>query len=342
MSVDAKRPRERPRAATAVAAVGGGRGVRASCAAVLCAALAVTGSAHAAPSEDARREAKQLFEQAVKQAESGDSKAALVSFRAAYAKAPSFRVLYNIGQLCGRIGDAACAVRAYKQYLDEGGAQVPAARRQSVEAEVRSLSRTLGTLKVQTSVSDADVAVDDEPVGKTPLAPVPVNGGAHRVVLTYKDKSVEKGVVVVSGGTTSVTLEPPPADDAAAVAPPPAEEAKPAPPPPHDEPPPAKSTPVVPWIVTGALAAGTAVTGVLAATSYSSFKQKRDAYPITRDDLDSAQGSARDLFILTCVFGAATLVSAGVAGWLTLSSSGSAKVGVAVGPTGALLHVDTQ
>ncbi|HEY8074111.1 MAG TPA: hypothetical protein VIF62_08380, partial [Labilithrix sp.] len=135
---------------------------------------------------------------------------------------------------------------------------------------------------------------------------------------------------VVAGGTTTVTLDPP-QDEPVAAAP---VESKPAPPPPPRDEPPAKSTPIVPWIVTGALAAGTAVTGVLAASSYSSFKQKRDSYPISRDDLDSAQGSARDLFVLSCVLGAATLVSAGIAGWMTLSSSGPAKVGVAIGPTG--------
>ncbi|HEY8075607.1 MAG TPA: hypothetical protein VIF62_15890, partial [Labilithrix sp.] len=136
-------------------------------AAVLCAVLAVPAVAHAEPSEDARREAKELFDRGIKQAQNGDSNAALASFRAAYAKAPSFRVLYNIGQLCSRIGDAACAVRAYRDYLDEGGTQVPSSRRQQVESEMRSLARTLGTIKVETSVSDADVSVDDVSVGKT-------------------------------------------------------------------------------------------------------------------------------------------------------------------------------
>jgi hypothetical protein len=288
---------------------------------VVIAVLLIAANARA---EDPRKEAKALFDQAVKQAENGDSKAALASFRAAYAKAPSFRVLYNIGQLCSRVGDGACAVRSYKQYLDEGGSNVPAARRQSVEAEIRSLSRTVATIRVQSGVTDAEVTIDDQVVGKTPIAaPWIVNGGSHKAVLVKDDKRIEKSVVVVAGGTVTVVLEP--SNEEIATAPPPVaeekkEEAAPPPKKEVDTPPPAKGFPVVPWVVTGVLAAGTVVSGILAASAYASFKDKRSSFPVTRDDLDTAQGTARDLFLLTSVLGAATVVSLGVSGYFTLSN----------------------
>jgi hypothetical protein len=298
------------------------------------------------PTDEARREAKQLFEQAVKQAESGDSKAALASFRAAYAKAPAYRVLYNIAQLCSRMGDAACAVRAYREYLDEGGAAVTPARRQAVEAELRGLVRTVGTIKVQTSAVDADVTIDDVVVGKTPLPGlIPVNGGTHRVVLVAKDKTVEKGVVVVAGGSTTVVLDTPADEGGGLAGAAPHEEGRPAPVPapeparkPASLPPdpardeaaaPSRATPVVPWLVTGGLAVGTVVAGILTASAYSTYKDKRGEFPITRAEIDSAQGTARDLFILTSVLGAATVISAGVAGWLTVTA-GPSQVGASV------------
>ncbi len=318
-------------------------------AAVVLATAATSAPAHAAPptaappTEEARKEAKAFFDQGVKQAEAGDSKAALSSVRAAYAKAPSFRVLYNIGQLCSRLGDAACAVRAYRQYLDEGGASVPANRRQSVEAEMRGLSRTIGTIRVQATSSDVDVTVDDVPIGKTPIAaPYAVNGGSHKVVLAGKDKTVEKTVVVVAGETQTVTFDGAGKDDSSptlsgsAANGSPSDEPQPSPPPATDTPP-SRGVPVVPWVVTGVLAAGTVVTGILAASAFSSFKDKRNSYPVSRDDLDSAQGTARDLFLVTSILGAATIVSAGVAGYFTLTSSSSSKVGVAVGPGGVSL-----
>jgi hypothetical protein len=306
---------------------------------VVLAVTLVAASAHAGPTDEARKEAKALFDQGIKLAENGDSKGALASFRAAYAKAPTFRVLYNIGQLCWRIGDGACAVRAYKQYLDDGGPNVPAARRQAVEGEIRALSRTVGYIRVITSISDAEVTIDDQTVGRTPIATAWIaNGGSHKAVLVKDDKRIERNVVVISGETATVVLDVGRDDNGSVAALPPAAPAdEPKKPPPEDhssDPPPEKHVPIVPWVVTGMFAAGTVVTGILAAGAYSSFKSTRDSYPVTRDDLDSAQGKARDLFIVTSVLGAATVISLGIAGYLTLSSSSSAKVGVAAGPTG--------
>jgi hypothetical protein len=97
----------------------------------------------------------------------------------------------------------------------------------------------------------------------------------------------------------------------------------------------------VPWAITGGFALGTAVTGVLAAGAYSSFKDKKSEYPITRDELDSAQGSARDLFVVSAILGAGTIVSVSLAAWWTWGPAdepgkkkAASRVNVAVGPRG--------
>jgi hypothetical protein len=305
-------------------------------------------SASSGSKSAAKKTAQALFEEALREAKAGDSKAALASFQAAYDAYPNYRVLYNIGQLCARVGDAACAVRAYERYLHDGGGEVPAKRRGALGKDIAALSRTLGRLRVTANVDGADVAIDGAPAGTTPLAdPVRVNGGSHDVTLTRGEQTVTQSVDVVAGEDATVALDLPSLAPEAARAAPALPDAERAPAPASTsaraEPAPPRRVPVVPWAITGALAAGTVVTGLLASSAYADFKSKRDSFPITRDDLESSQGSARDLFLVTSVLGAATVVGACVSAYFTFASptgpapstkTGLAGVRVAAGPRG--------
>lgn len=301
--------------------------------------LAVAAPAAAAPGDDAahRKEAQVLFGEGVKQAEKGDTKSALASFRAAYEKYPSFRVLYNIGQLCERMGDPACAVKSYEQYLRDGGADVPAKRRTEVDATIKKLVAQLAMVTLKVNTPGAEVSIDDVPHGRAPIAePVPMNAGPHRITATLGDKSAKKEIVANAGEPQTVDLDLPKEEPAAVpIAPLPV----PKDPPQkdvtrHDSPQREPSKfPVVPWAITGGLALVTIVTGVVTASSYATYQDKKDEFPVTRSDLDDAQGSARTMFIVTSIFGAATVVSAGIATYLTLSPkrSSSPRVGLAPG-----------
>jgi hypothetical protein len=91
--------------------------------------------------------------------------------------------------------------------------------------------------------------------------------------------------------------------------------------------------PIVPWAVTGGLAVGTLVTGIVAGVTYSSFTAKRESFPVTRDDLDSAQSTARTWFIVTGVVATLTVASAAVATYFTFFAPGrSQKVRVGLAP----------
>lgn len=292
--------------------------------------------------ESRKKEAQAFFEEGLRLAKGNDPRGALTAFREAYARFPSFRVLYNIGQLCARTGDGGCAVRSYERYLRDGDKEVPAKRRKEVEAEIRQLSRTLGRLTVTTSVTGAEVFVDDEPVGRTPMSDaVALSGGQHKISATAPDLArAEKSVSIVAGQTSSVDLvlekkekEKEPVAETPSASPA-APEPTTATDKPKGEPAP---FPVVPWAVTGGFAAATLVTGLLAANAYGDYKDTRDGFPITRDELDSAHGTARDLFLVTTAFGVATLVSAGVATYFTLGGKtpepGKEKKSVALVPT---------
>ncbi|RYE85226.1 MAG: hypothetical protein EOO75_17190, partial [Myxococcales bacterium] len=84
--------------------------------------------AHAAPNE-AQEEGRQRFKRGVEFFKEGDYNAALVEFRRAYEVAPSYRILYNLGQTSYELQDYAGALTAFTRYLKEGGAEVDAARR---------------------------------------------------------------------------------------------------------------------------------------------------------------------------------------------------------------------
>lgn len=320
--------------------------------------------------DERRMQAQVLYDQGMK-LESSDPKAALRAFRSSYEIHANFRALYNIGRICSRLGDKECAARSFEQYLKDGGAEVPAKRRKEVEGELKILApRSTTSVVIKTSISGAFVKVDGSVVGRTPLPhPIPVSAGKHKIVLVADGNVIEKTVHVAAGSSESVELEakkeeaapvpaPAPAPAPASAAP----ETAPAPPPapaPALAPAPASAAPasaasaepapsrpatgssgvpVVPWIVAGAFATATGVSAVLTASASSDYETLTGRYPVTRDELDAAHGKGRDLLLLTTVLGAATVVSAGVAGYFTFFRGSSLPrektVGLAVGPNG--------
>jgi hypothetical protein len=292
-------------------------------------AVAALGIASAARADEAADQAKRdaaraLFAQGVKLTESGDNAGALAAFRSAYEKSPSFRVLYNIGQLCSRLFDPVCAVRAYDQYLSDGGSDIPTKRRAEVEGEMQRLRRSVGTVTVTVNVPGANITVDDTAAGHAPLpSPIIVAPGSHKFVAALEGKTADRTVRVSAGEAATVELqiagestpEPAPATE-----PSPSttkkEEPKPPPPAPKKK---ADSggLPVVPWAITGGLVIATTVTGIFAATSYSSYTAKKASFPVTRADLDDAQGSARTLFLVTGAFATLTVAALAVSGYFT-------------------------
>ena len=168
-------------------------------------------------SADDASEAKGLFNQGVKLTESGDLPGALAAFRAAHEKLPNYRVLYNIGKLCKKTEDYACAVRSFEQYLGEGGGEIAAKRKAEVESELASAKAASGTIAITVSAAGADVTVDETAVGRSPLAtPVVVNPGSHKIVVRHEGKSTDRAVSVAAGEAATVDLQLPKEPPAAA------------------------------------------------------------------------------------------------------------------------------
>jgi hypothetical protein len=294
--------------------------------------------------DERKMQAQSLIDHAQKVVDS-DPKGALAALRASYDVQPDYRVLYNVGLVCVRLADTQCATKSFEQYLKEGGAQVPAKRKKEIDAQLKTLLRA-GALSITSAAADAEVRIDGTVVGKTPLAkPVPVGPGNHVVVLVVNGAATEKTVRIAPGETQKLEIDPqaePPPPAAPPPSPPPA--AAPSPPPSATTTAPpvreaSHGVPIIPWVITGALAAGTVTAGILTQRMNDRYSALNDIYPISREELDATYAKTKNLMMLTGALGGATVISLGFALYKTIFHGAPAPaadkgVGVAVGPAG--------
>jgi hypothetical protein len=267
----------------------------------------------------------------------GDYEAALVEFKRAQEVSPNYRVLYDIGQSLYQLQRYAEALKAFEDYLAQGGTQLSPTRRADVEADLRALHARVGYLNVVVNVEGAEIRVDDQVVGTSPIAaPILVSVGHRKISVARPDRvAMERFVDVAVGDRTKIVFDlPAPVVAAPAPAPGPLPAqvepsllATPAAPAGSPGPGSASSSSLawVPWAATGLFAVGTAVTGALALTSNASltsdFAVPDNGSAINRDrSRGQALGYASDVFL------GATAVALGVAVYVTLRPHG-ARVG---------------
>ena len=141
------------------------------------------------------------FNRGVEYVQDGDLKGALIEFKRAYAIAPNYRVLYNLGQVENELRNYTEAQAYFQRYLNDGGDDVPLARRREVEALVSKLSGRIATLTVEINVPGAEVFVDGMPVGRAPLAaPIRVSTGTRVLSAVATGRPRVTQVVEAAGG----------------------------------------------------------------------------------------------------------------------------------------------
>jgi hypothetical protein len=296
--------------------------VRLLCVAALCLTSSVAGA------DDRIAEATGHFRRAVDLYNETDFTAALVEFKRAYAIAPNVNLLYNIGQTEYQLQLYADALTAFEQYVREGGT----AHKAEVESAIGVLRSRVGRVRVVTDVIGADVQIDDRSVGKSPLVDAVMVGiGRRKVTIAAPDRvPVTKWIDIASGDEATVTLPvgskpepPPPIDRQLPVTPRPVEDAS------------QSHVPVGAWVLTGALAAGTAVTGALALSTESQLNAARDAFPGNAHDLSQKATTTKTFAISADLLGVATVVVGGLSLYWTLSRSSSTETRAAITPAGA-------
>lgn len=162
------------------------------------------------PSDNSRAvEASKHFGHGVKLSEDGDWRAAVIEFERAYAIAPNYRVLFDIGQSRYQLHDYPGALAAFQKYLAEGGDLVAPDRRAQVVADVDLLRGRVATLRVASATTGAQVTLDDVSLGTTPLTtPTTVGVGRHKIVASKPGfVDVERTFDIAGDETLDVQLD---------------------------------------------------------------------------------------------------------------------------------------
>lgn len=270
---------------------------------------------------NSQKEAGVHFQRAVQLYSEADYRAALVEFKRAYELAPNVTVLYNLGETYYQLQQYAEALTTFERFLGEGGTQ----HKQEVENAVSVLKTRVGKLDITTPSPGWEISVDDEVVGKTPLAkPIAVSIGRRRLGATKPGETpVTRLVEVAAGETAAINLAgiggaAKPADGTDPQAPPAGSDRG------------GNGLLIAGWVGTGALAAGAVVTGILATSKSSSLKDARATFPADKADLDSKASSVKTLALVTDILGASAIVLGGVTLYFTLtkpSSTTTARLG---------------
>jgi hypothetical protein len=142
-------------------------------------ALLLSGRAVAQAPEAPPPDAASHYDQGVTFFKAGDMAMALAEFEAAYAAAPRFEPLYNIAVTHKKLNHRAPAYTAFLRYLSEGGDRVPAARRDEVDDELRTLARQIAHVDVLVESPPAQIEIDGTVIGQTPLPTQHLEPGRH-------------------------------------------------------------------------------------------------------------------------------------------------------------------
>jgi tetratricopeptide (TPR) repeat protein len=163
----------------------------------------------AQPPGDARDKARAqaLLSEGTTLYESGKYLQALEKFNAAYGVYPSPKLWFNIGKANRDLGRPVESLDAFEKFLSDAP-DVSIETSNEARAAVDELKRTLGQLRVDCDLPNAEVSVDGKSVGVTPLpAAVWVVAGRHQVVATLPHgKSALASTDVAAAEASSVQL----------------------------------------------------------------------------------------------------------------------------------------
>jgi tetratricopeptide (TPR) repeat protein len=271
------------------------------------------------PSPAAVTEASQRYDRGLKLYSEGEYRLAVIEFERAYELVPDHRVLYNIGQVRIQLGDYAKARIALERYLKDGEGKIPPARQQSVANDLDMLAGRTATLKIDCAVEGAEVTIDGESVGTTPLAaPILMNSGEHNIEVrkaNYQTRVLRRTLAGKDEGEVTIELDkiPSAAPQVAIVAPPPTRTA----------PAPRSMTPIwAGWITTGVLTTGAVVTGILGISAADDLAKQKNQVT-SSSDLHSTQRRAQTLLYTNDALTAAAVIAGSISLYLTLKSPSS-------------------
>jgi len=263
------------------------------------------------PEERARREAiaeaRIHYDRGKRLYREGDYDLALIEFQRAYSIAPTYRILFNLGQVNMQLGNYARALKSFQQYLRDGGQSVPEDRRESVDFEVASLRDRTAYLTVHGNTPGAEVRVDGVPMGLLPVENLLVDAGEHTVSVNQEGRSDSEYVVLAGREHASLTIDLPLPQSLAPVVVTKSEGVRPA--------------VLVTWSLTGGFTAAAVGVGVAALYAQQELRNLKKVRT-TEGDLAFASKRATALSVTTDVLIGAAVLTGGLSLYLTLTDEG--------------------
>lgn len=287
---------------------------------------AASASASPTPSEEDRVErAREHFRRGVALYHDGDYQAASIAFRRAQEIAPSYKVLYNLGQAELELRNYAAALAAFQAFVQEGGKSIPPDTFEEVTDQIERLAGLVAEVRVRAKPEGALVTVDGVDAGIAPLSePITVSVGRRRIVVSKSGFIPASRTVDLAGGE-SVDLD----FELSAARPT-------ALPPQKPQPAPSPRTKLDTrfWVgaaTTGMLATAAAVTGVIASKAERENEDLRQTPGASRSEVQASADRARDFALATDILVGTAAAAAGVTLYFAIGSGDSSRVGLGPG-----------
>jgi hypothetical protein len=258
------------------------------------------------PSEAEQEAASAHFKMGVDFYRERNFRAALIEFKRAYRAAPHYKLLYNLGQASVELQENAPAIDYLSGYLRAGRDEIDPDRRKEVEQTILELEARIATVTIECE-DGANISVDDESIGKTPLDRlVRVSAGRRRFTAERANGQRAERVLDVAAGdhlTVSLSFEARSGDAQANVEAVESAGGGGAASPGH-------SSPIIPWAIatTAVLAAGAGTVAVLTALAEKDFDDERRR-ETTKTQLDNLRDDAKTKALVTDVLLSATLAA---------------------------------
>jgi hypothetical protein len=190
------------------------------CVPVLCTLALYTpgAAAQSAPQPDEDRgrplreslngQAKSAYDSATLLVVNHDFAGALAKFKEAYVASNEPRLLYDMAVCEKNLRHYASMQSLLQRYVREGGWQLSAEDRTTVEAALAAIQSLVATLKITISVDGASVLIDGETVGISPLSdPLAVDLGRHTLTVRKAGfETIERVTDAVGGGEAAISI----------------------------------------------------------------------------------------------------------------------------------------
>ena len=154
-------------------------------------------------------EAQKHWDAALALYQSGQWDGARTSFNAAYDASKNPRVLFNVAVCEKNLTRYARAIEIFKKELEEGKGQLSAAEEADVKQQITGLEQFVAQLTIDVSEPGAEIFIDENKIGVSPLAaPVRVQLGERHVRAGKPGFADARETIELKGGATGrVTLK---------------------------------------------------------------------------------------------------------------------------------------